>query len=59
MMGPLLDEGFDDLLFIGSEHTEYGNSGTKIYYNQFFHIQIRVLYLFFHTNFSQFWCCIS
>ena len=33
MMGPLLDEGFDDLRFIGSEHTEYDNSGTKMYYN--------------------------
>lgn len=51
MMGPLLDEGFDDLLFIGSEHTEYGNSGTKIYYNQFFSYTNKGVVLIFSHKF--------
>jgi len=56
MMGPLLDQGFDDLLLIGSEHTEYGNSGTKNIKQSFYsHMNKGVV----HTNFSQFCCCIG
>ena len=59
MMGPLLDQDFDDLLLIGSEHTEYA-SGTENVIQYFFsHINKGVVLIFSYNFLTVLCCCIG